>query len=245
MSLVTPVSLNGWRKQVQSEIPKQTRRTRTGSDVEDHAGSSGRRSANVSPVARNQRESRAPPPENIDPEHRTRHSHSASVSPTKSRRRSPALLRSPHADNDKADYILPILPHRSASVRASQSSTPIPPYEPPTERFTPPREIFRSSPRVSKSSKRKKSLSITIKTEPPEIDLSRLPPPSPTDDPLLLHGRVQRPRPSLPTNSRETPLLESTPPRPGKQLSPLNRCALDFPLPASPLMLMTRRYRLS
>lgn len=120
---------------------------------------------------------------------------------------------------------------QSARVR---SSTPIPPYEPPTERFTPPREIFRSSPRVSKSSKRKKSLSITIKTEPPEIDLSRLPPPSPTDDPLLLHGRVQRPRPSLPTNSRETPLLESTPPRPGKQLSPLNRCALDFPLPGIP-----------
>ncbi|KAF8494467.1 hypothetical protein F5888DRAFT_1805643 [Russula emetica] len=47
--------------------------------------------------------------------------------------------------------------------------------------------------------------------EPLEIDLSRLPPPSPTDDPLLLHGRVRRPRPLVPTNARETLLLESIP----------------------------------
>ena len=114
----------------------------------------------------------------------------------------------------------------------ARSSTPVPPYEPPAERFTPPREVFRSSPRVSKSSKRKKVLKITIKKEPPEIDLSCLPPPSPTDDPLLLHGRQPCPRAPVPTNARQTPLLESTPP--GRHLSPLNRCALDFPLPGIP-----------
>jgi hypothetical protein len=37
-----------------------------------------------------------------------------------------------------------------------------------------------------------------------------------------------------PNNARETPLLESTPPRPGKQLSPLNPCALDFSLRGTP-----------
>jgi hypothetical protein len=188
----------------------------------------------VSPAARKQRQSLAPPPENISPDHRPRRSHSPLISPNKSRR-SPALLRSPHADNDKADFILPVpSPTRQHLSARARSSTPVPPYEPPRERFTPPREVFRSSPRVSKSSKRKKTLSITIKKEPPEIDLSRLPPPSPTDDPLLLHGRVRRPRPSVPTNARETPLLESTPPRPGKQPSPLNPCALDFSLPGIP-----------
>jgi hypothetical protein len=129
----------------------------------------------------------------------------------------------------------PVLSHTRQHLSArTRSSTPIPVYEPPKERFTPPREVIRPSPRVSKSSKRKKTLKITIKKEPPEIDLSRLPPPSPTDDPLLLHGRVRSPRPPVPTNARETPLLESTPPGPGKQLSPFKRCALDFPLPGIP-----------
>ena len=73
-----------------------------------------------------------------------------------------------------------------------------------------------------------------IKKEPPEIDLSRPPPPSPTDDPILLHARLRTPRPSFPTHARETPVLESTPPEPGKQTSPLNRSALDFPLPGIP-----------
>ena len=171
----------------------------------------------------------------MDPDLRLRPSRSPLITPIKIKsRNSPALLRSPHADNAKADYIPPIPSHTRQHLSARvRSSTPIPAYEPPAERFTPPREVFRSSPRVSKSSKRKKSLSITIKKEPPEIDLSRLPPPSPTDDPLLLYGRVRSPRPSLPTNARETPLLESTPPGPGKRLSPLNRCALDFSLPPS------------
>jgi hypothetical protein len=183
---------------------------------------------------RKQRQSLAPPPENISPDHRLQPSRSPLISPNKSRR-SPALIRSPHADNGKADFILPVpSPTRQHLSAQARSSTPVPPYEPPCERFTPPREVVRPSPRVSKSSKRKKTLSITIKKEPPEIDLSRLPPPSPTDDPLLLHGRVRRPRPSVPTNARETPVLESTPPRPGKQLSPLNPCALDFSLPGIP-----------
>ena len=183
---------------------------------------------------RKQRQSLAPPPENTDPGRRLRRSHSPSISPNKSQR-NPGLLRSPHADNERADYILPVPSHTRRHLSAqARSSTPVPSYEPPPERFTPPREVFRSSPRVSKSSKRKKILDITIKKEPPEIDLSRLPPPSPTDDPLLLHGRAPRPRPSVPTNARETPLLESTPPRPGKQLSPLNPCALDFSLPGIP-----------
>lgn len=196
--------------------------------------SSGHRSAKVSPAVRMQRQSLAPPPENIDPGHRLRRSRSPSISPNKSRR-SPALLCSPHADKDKADYILPVPSHTRQHLSAqARSSTPISLYEPPPERFTPPREVFRSSPRVSKSSKRKKILNITIKKEPPEIDLSRIPPPSPTDDPLLLHGPVRRPRPSVPTNARETPLLESTPPRPGKQPSPLKPCALDFSLPDIP-----------
>jgi hypothetical protein len=187
----------------------------------------------MSPVVRKQRQSHAPPPESFEP-HRFRRSCTPSLSPTKSQR-SPVLLRSPHADNGRADFIPPIPSHtrQHLSLRA-RSSTPIPVYEPPAERFTPPREVIRPSPRVSKSSKRKNTLKVTIKKEPPEIDLSRLPPPSPTDDPLLLHGRQPCPRPPIPTNARQTPLLESTPPAPGKQLSPLNRCALDFPLPGIP-----------
>ncbi len=70
-----------------------------------------------------------------------------------------------------------------------------------------------------------------IKKELPEIDLSRPPPPSPTDDPILLRARL---RPSIPTHARETPQLESSPRGPGKQASPLNRSALDFPLPGIP-----------
>jgi hypothetical protein len=202
--------------------------------LEDDVGSSSHRpSPNMSPVVRKQRQSHAPPPESVEL-NLFRRSCTPSRSPAKSQR-SPVLLRSPHADNGKADFIPPIPSHtrQHLSLRA-RSSTPIPVYEPPTERFTPPREVIRPSPRVSKSSKRKNTLKVTIKKEPPEIDLSRLPPPSPTDDPLLLHGRQPCPRPPIPTNARQTPLLESTPPAPGKQLSPLNRCALDFPLPGIP-----------
>ena len=254
MRLVAPFNLRGWKRPVliPNLVNKRvelawkrmqvgwsllilccllTQSTRT---LEDNVGSSSHHpSANMSPVVRKQRQSHAPPPESFEPD-RFRRSRTPSLSPTKSRR-SPALLRSPHADNNRADYIPPVLSHtrQHLSLRA-RSSTPIPAYEPPAERFTPPREVVRPSPRVSKSSKRKRTLKVTIKKEPPEIDLSCLPPPSPTDDPLLLHGRQPCPRPPIPTNARQTPLLESTPPGPGKQLSPLNRCALDFPLPGIP-----------
>jgi hypothetical protein len=134
--------------------------------------------------------------------------------------------------NARADYIPPVPSHNRQHLSArARSSTPAPPYEPPAEQFTPPREVIRDSPRVSKSSKRKKILKIVIKKEPPEIDLSRPPPPSPTDDPLLLRGRLRPPRPPIPTNARETPQIGSSPDKP---TSPLNRSALDFPLPGIP-----------
>jgi hypothetical protein len=181
----------------------------------------------ASPVRRNQRQSHAPPPETIEP----RRSRTPSLSPTKARHSS-ALLHSPHVGNARADYIPPVPSHNRQHLSArARSSTPAPPYEPPAEQFTPPREVIRDSPRVSKSSKRKKILKIVIKKEPPEIDLSRPPPPSPTDDPLLLRGRLRPPRPPIPTNARETPQIGSSPDKP---TSPLNRSALDFPLPGIP-----------
>jgi len=92
-----------------------------------------------------------------------------------------------------------------------RSATPIPPYEPPTDVFTPPREVFLSPPTGATSSRRsvtpvggadgkgkakaksgrKSELRIvTVKKEiPDDIDLrAPMPPPSPTDDPLLLSG---------------------------------------------------------
>ncbi|KAI0318078.1 hypothetical protein OF83DRAFT_1282963 [Amylostereum chailletii] len=156
----------------------------------------------------------------------------SSASPSK-----PDLLKSPHAHNAQADYIPPTPSHsRSHVSRRARSSTPVPVYEPPTDRFTPPREVVMTpspakAPKVSKSSKRK-TLKLVIKKEPPEIDLSNLPPPSPTDDPLLLHG-VHRRRRSSTFNSRVTPDLASTPPGPGRQPSPMVHQELDF-LPALP-----------
>ena len=125
------------------------------------------------------------------------------------------LFISPHANNPDADFInVPalVLPsRRKTGARASRrSATPIIPYEPPTDVFTPPREVFLSpvAKSMGKSSKRKtiasasafksakskkKGSSLTIvtavKQELPDIDLTLpMPPPSPTDDPLLLLG---------------------------------------------------------
>ncbi|KAI8986785.1 hypothetical protein BD414DRAFT_461162 [Trametes punicea] len=128
-------------------------------------------------------------------------------SSTQRRSQSPSkrtLYLSPHHTNPNADYIAP-LPNisRQTIPARRRSATPIPPYEPPHERFTPPREIIHTPPaatqspcKMSKSSKRKSSVSkntkklvLVIKKEPPEVDLSAPPPPpSPTDDPLLLKG---------------------------------------------------------
>ncbi|KAF8582577.1 hypothetical protein K439DRAFT_1635233 [Ramaria rubella] len=94
-------------------------------------------------------------------------------------------------------------------TRTRRSATPDVPYEPPTEQFTPPRHIVLhvpSSTTSTRSRKPKPSSSgashhverkvIKVKVERltspfplPPIDLSRpVPPPSPTDDPLLLVG---------------------------------------------------------
>ncbi|KAI0827017.1 hypothetical protein BC628DRAFT_191476 [Trametes gibbosa] len=159
-------------------------------------------------------------------------SHRRSQSPNKR-----SLLLSPHHSNPDADYIapLPIISRQAISARR-RSATPIPPYEPPRERFTPPREIIhtpsggaQSPSKVSKSSKRKsvapkhkKKLVIQVKTEPPEIDLLEPPPPpSPTDDPLLLKGKNRPRRQNKPhvsalstsssTRARETPSIASSP----------------------------------
>ena len=152
--------------------------------------------------------------------------HTPSRSKTKT-----VLVESPHAKNPDADFIdvpvlvLPAIRKNLLGARFSRrSATPIPPYEPPTDVFTPPREVFLSpvTKSKSKSSKRKtiasasvfksakgkkngSTLTIvtTVKQELPDIDLTLpMPPPSPTDDPLLLSG---------PPDSDFLP--ESTPPR--------------------------------
>ncbi|CDO73904.1 hypothetical protein BN946_scf185016.g61 [Trametes cinnabarina] len=156
------------------------------------------------------------------------------ITPTRSssqhRSQSPSkrsLFLSPHHSNPNADFIppLPTISRRSLSARR-RSATPVPPYEPPRERFTPPREIVHTPPRatqspskISKSSKRKsnsaktakntKKLVIVIKKEAPEVDLSEPPPPpSPTDDPLLLKGEERPARRQQ--NSRLSEMMASS-----------------------------------
>ncbi|TCD68152.1 hypothetical protein EIP91_011430 [Steccherinum ochraceum] len=153
------------------------------------------------------------------------------LSPTKK-----ALLLSPHAQNPRADYIPPSLSQtRENTSTRRRSTTPIPPYEPPSERFTPPREIICSPTSVvhtpkghkrkapAKSTGKAKKLVLQIKKEfPDDIDLSApIPPPSPTDDPLLLRGppwsRKRNRRASshplqAPVFSRDTPPMASTSP---------------------------------
>lgn len=89
--------------------------------------------------------------------------------------------------------------------RKQRHATPIPPYEPPRDIFTPPREIFlpptktkcppkrKGAPgRQTKASAKGKDFRVNtnVKQEmPDDIDLlAPMPPPSPTDDPLLLSG---------------------------------------------------------
>ena len=134
--------------------------------------------------------------------------------PSRSKRKT-ILVESPHANNPDADFIdvpaLVLTTRRKTGARPSRrSATPVIPYEPPTDVFTPPREVFLSpvTKSMSKSSKRKtiasasafksakgkkKGSTLTIvtavKQELPDIDLTLpMPPPSPTDDPLLLSG---------------------------------------------------------
>ncbi|KAJ3876513.1 hypothetical protein F5051DRAFT_331780, partial [Lentinula edodes] len=141
--------------------------------------------------------------------------HSVQATPSRKRRQS-KLMRSPHTFNPNADYIPPFRtdsdeesinvdngqlqwPYTKKAVRIGRRSvTPatIPPYEPPPVVFTPPREVVHSPVTSTTKSKRKvgKSkglrLDLQIKSEPPDIDYlnAPMPPPSPTDDPLLLSG---------------------------------------------------------
>ncbi|KAJ4500771.1 hypothetical protein C8R41DRAFT_977247 [Lentinula lateritia] len=141
--------------------------------------------------------------------------HSVQATPSRKRRQS-KLMRSPHTFNPNADYIPPFRtdsdeesinvendqlrwPYTKKAVRIGRRSvTPatIPPYEPPPVVFTPPREVVHSPVTSTTKSKRKvgKSkglrLDLHIKSEPPDIDYlnAPMPPPSPTDDPLLLSG---------------------------------------------------------
>ena len=112
----------------------------------------------------------------------------------------------------------PTVVRRALKARGSRrSATPIPPYEPPPDIFTSPREVFLKpvQPKsISKSSKRKslinssrkgkalrvdttKQGNMQVKQElPDDLDLlAPMPPPSPTDDPLLLRGQ-SKPKPS-------------------------------------------------
>ncbi|KAF8551445.1 hypothetical protein OG21DRAFT_286048 [Imleria badia] len=78
----------------------------------------------------------------------------------------------------------------------------------PTLKSTPPREVIltpRATPKPVKRARPKRA-STKVKSEPPEIDVSRVRPPSPSDDPLLLSGR------SPPWRARFTPVFSSSPP---------------------------------
>ena len=166
------------------------------------------------------------------------------------------LFISPHANNPDADFInVPalVLPsRRKTGARASRrSATPIIPYEPPTDVFTPPREVFLSpvAKSMGKSSKRKtiasasafksakskkKGSSLTIvtavKQELPDIDLTLpMPPPSPTDDPLLLLGSPEFdffPEP-MPPRRREISIQVQAVDRKLPPLSPEPATAMD------------------
>ena len=80
----------------------------------------------------------------------------------------------------------------------------------------------------------------TQKGPPPQIELSCLPPPSSTDDPILLHLRRRLPRTSksISRHPHETPQPESSrgsgPSDNQTRTSTLNSSALDFPLPDIP-----------
>ncbi|KAF8711633.1 hypothetical protein AX14_013201, partial [Amanita brunnescens Koide BX004] len=80
--------------------------------------------------------------------------------------------------------------------RSRRSVTPLPPYEPPSVVLTSPREVM-AAPTFTNRRKSKLKVHarpgsikiIPVKKELPDIDLSApMPPPSPTDDPILLSG---------------------------------------------------------
>ncbi|KAG5644342.1 hypothetical protein DXG03_008639 [Asterophora parasitica] len=193
----------------------------------------------------------APPPEatpNPKPRKQSKHRTIPAESPTRPSHAqhtpTPTHAKSPHRHNPDADF----LPPSSARRATLRRTTPIPAYEPPSDVFTPPRVVIMTPSNVSKSSKRKSTVKpqtkskrstatpfrITIKTEPPIIDLSApIPPPSPTDDPLLLSGPIEPPS-STPVRARSRKHLRdfgvaTTPPAP----SPLVQQHVQLP-PSSP-----------
>ncbi|KAF8621247.1 hypothetical protein AX15_007956 [Amanita polypyramis BW_CC] len=119
-------------------------------------------------------------------------------SPIRSNFREPSIDTSP----SRAGVEYPLLVDGTADFQAKPTRTrrcvtPIPPYEPPSVVFTSPREVVATplvkfSKRKSKSKVHAKPTSIKIipvKKELPDIDLNApMPPPSPTDDPILLSG---------------------------------------------------------
>ncbi|KAK0201633.1 hypothetical protein DFS33DRAFT_1348892 [Desarmillaria ectypa] len=184
------------------------------------------------------RKRQAKPPQQSTPNPKPR-KQLRSRTPSPSRSRSPyktILLQSPHANNANADYILP------TAYSRRRSTTPIVvPYEPPTDIFTSPREVVVSP--VVRTPRRRTKLAVTVKKEPPVIDLSEpMPPPSPTDDPLLLSAppkeilpnrSATKPRWSLPPSSPQRPT--SSPPNEGPsnfQFDPLPDTSLDMDVDA-------------
>ncbi|KAF9493771.1 hypothetical protein BDN71DRAFT_1449825 [Pleurotus eryngii] len=131
---------------------------------------------------------------------------------------------------------------RNTSIRrARRSATPvIPPYEPPPDVFTPPKVVVLSPPTQSRRASSKPRMSrtksatpkpesgkarkrvtgvLTVKTEMPEIDLTDpAPPPSPTDDPLLLSGPIDVPSSSRSRSRRSCDRTEESTPTARKQL---------------------------
>ncbi|TFK41544.1 hypothetical protein BDQ12DRAFT_678161 [Crucibulum laeve] len=180
----------------------------------------------------------------------SRASSTRSPEPTTPSKIKHVLFQSPHKANPDADFIPPIPAalvasssrRATLSARARRSATPIPPYEPPKDVFTPPREVF-VTPTISKSSKRKSVVSSksskatklkvvtaplsTVKKELPDVDLTApMPPPSPTDDPLLLSFPAEpSSTPTRPTRMSAAVNTDVLPPSspPSEILSPMTR----------------------
>ncbi|PBK97890.1 hypothetical protein ARMGADRAFT_1009821 [Armillaria gallica] len=146
-----------------------------------------------------------------------------SRTPSPSHIRSPyktVLLQSPHANNPNADYIIP-----TAYSRRRSTTPVVVPYEPPADVFSPPREVIVSP--VVRTPKRRTRLTVTVKKEPPVIDLSEpMPPPSPTDDPLLLTGPPKEILPKRSTAKLRWSLPPSSPQQPTS--SPPNEAPSSF-----------------
>ncbi|KAF8341879.1 hypothetical protein F5887DRAFT_975416 [Amanita rubescens] len=109
-------------------------------------------------------------------------------SPTRSAFSTTPIVISPNPVEDTATL--------KPKSRARRSVTPIPRYEPPSVVLTSPREVMAAPAFTSKRKSKSKAHArpgsikiIPVKKELPDIDLSTpMPPPSPTDDPILLSG---------------------------------------------------------